>query len=734
MKKKLFIKLYSESESKHLIPDSPRAASIIDGLERDEIKKIYIISSNRAFSWPYINIFRKYSSRIMVHDLIIDALDTRMIYTIKSIIDDINSSIQNDDSCEIIFFNGSLAGTVLACYYVNACRNAERAVAQVRKIIPTVALSGSAISFIEKFNDVLSSGARGPEKSYAQVKEGAGAARQEAGMLPADRVKAESSAVRKITEALYPAALIGLSNVLRRFRFGTKLVVLVALIVVFSLSLMIFLGTLFYRSDTEERAGRNNHAMAQFIASRMEDEIRAYLEKARNAAKISAVESSSEELDGRVRDILFHEKNNFIFMGIAERHGDELDFNKTFYNKRYIGAGRLSREDILEQHTRQARYFLQSFKHKLIIRNISPDMGMPVLGMSFPYEKSRDDVESVIVCYVPLERFIKAFRDMGQARAYMVSDRGDCVLDAERNRVLARINMMDMPIVKKMLAGTLSDGEMKYRDADGLDYIGSYKKLDTFGLGVIVTVAEHTVLREVYSIQRRNFIILAIVLIVAIIGAFLFSRTVSVPIDSLKELADSSQLGNLKLTASREGDEIYFLTNSFRQILNSYLEYQKAPRPPSHETRVEEERHAGMTESPEAPVPESMSQKFRAEGLKVQVTYAGPEVNMAWVGRANIANPGELLNPYLEGVITSLRGRELTCDFSSLETMNAATVQSIIRFAEALHENRIRAKFMYNKSIDWQDASFEALGAVIYNMDTISLDGRPMEKNVFIVQ
>jgi hypothetical protein len=123
-----------------------------------------------------------------------------------------------------------------------------------------------------------------------------------------------------------------------------------------------------------------------------------------------------------------------------------------------------------------------------------------------------------------------------------------------------------------------------------------------------------------------------------------------------------------------------------------------------------------------------------AEGLQIQVTYAGPDVTMSWIGRGSLANPGELLNPYLEGVINSLRGRVFTCDFSTLETMNAAMVQSIIKFAEILDENRIQATFLYNKSLDWQDAAFEALSAILQDMQTISLDGRQIEKNLFILQ
>ncbi len=735
IKKKLFIKLYSESDSRRLIPGGERAEELIRNLRRDDVKKIYIVAPSQSVSWPYISLFQMELPGVMIRDLVLERIERQDIYAIKSVIDDINASIKKDQSCEIVLFNESLAGVILACFYVNTGKSTALSIEQVRRIIPNVLLTGSDLSFINEFNGLIRETCNvtpGPRHEP----EGRPAETAAAPMVAAGDVRTQEKSdiqgidtIRRFIEEAEPA------GVLSRFRIATKLIALVSLTLVFSLSLVIFLGTVFFRQNSMSIISNSNTTTARLVGDRLQGEIISSLEMARIAAEVSSIEHASDERAARLKEILFRDRGNFIFMGIAGRDGDALKFKKTFYNEDYINENPVSREILQGVNRKNAGHFIHSFNRKIIVLNVSPDAGTPVLGMSFPYRQKGGAVSSIIVCYVPLERFMDASRLTGPTKTYMVNDRGECVVDAERNRVLSRVSMADVPIVKTMLLSTSNNGIMRYSDRDGLYHLGSYRKLDMFGLGVIVTSAEDPVLRGVYDIQRRNFIVLAIILVAAVLGAFIFSRTISAPVEALKQLAAEVPAEVLKLSVPGEGDEIFYLTRSFKEVLRSYVDSRE---------RLDDYSRGGMrvtggTEgAADISAPKSsregVTQQFRTEGLKIQVTYDGPEVLMVWMGKGSLVNPGELLNPYLEGIINSMRGRNLTCDFSSLETMNAAIVQSIIKFAHIVYENRIQARFIYNKSIDWQDAAFEALNAVVQEMDTISLDGRIMGKNMFILQ
>ncbi|MBN2078929.1 MAG: cache domain-containing protein [Spirochaetes bacterium] len=732
MKKKLFIRLYTERDSRNLVPGSERATELVRILLRDEVKKIYILAPNHSVSRPYMDLFQKQVPGIIIRDLVMVKIERRDIFTIKSIIDDINASIRNGQNCEIILFNGSLAAVVLACFHVNAGRDAALSIEEARRVNPNVLISGSDVAFINDFHDYVrgsrpaATGLHAAHRSPS-APEMAGTVAPVGARKLQDVNPKEIEAIRRFIKQEEPA------GILSRFRIATKLVALVSLLLVAAMSLVIFLGTAFFKKESRSRIHDSQSTIARLIGDRMTDEIVASIEKARNAARVSSIGKKAKENRGRAKEMLFGEKKDFIFMGVAGRDGEGLKFKKTFYNEEYINETGMSRDALKAVHRNNAGYFRESFDRRIVVRNVSPDAGTPVLGISFPYRYRKGSVSSVVVCYLPLEALMEATRITGPSTAYMVNDRGDCIVDAERNRVLSRVNMADVPVVRKMLLGTSGSGAMRFRDEEGRYQLASFAKLDAFGLGVIVTAGEDPMLGGVYDIQRRNFIILAIILVAAALGAFVFSRTISAPVEALKQIAASAPAVFPRLTLYGEGDEVYCLARSFRGMLGSYVDSLEG----SDESRFAE--HGVATAEPagvakQEETRDAVSQQFSTEGLKIQVTYDGPGVSMVWMGRGNLANPGELLNPYLEGIINSLRGRELVCDFSSLEAMNAAMVQSIIRFAYALDENRVRARFVYNRSIDWQDASFEALGAVVQEMETISLDGRMLEKNTFVLR
>jgi anti-sigma regulatory factor (Ser/Thr protein kinase) len=117
----------------------------------------------------------------------------------------------------------------------------------------------------------------------------------------------------------------------------------------------------------------------------------------------------------------------------------------------------------------------------------------------------------------------------------------------------------------------------------------------------------------------------------------------------------------------------------------------------------------------------SKIEQFKTDELTIRVADSGKSVSMLWIGKSRLRNPGVVLFPYFQGIIGSLKGKSLACDFSNLDYMNSSTILSIMNFARMLNENRIQSVFSYKKSREWQVASFEAFGVVIRGMAYITL-------------
>ena len=131
------------------------------------------------------------------------------------------------------------------------------------------------------------------------------------------------------------------------------------------------------------------------------------------------------------------------------------------------------------------------------------------------------------------------------------------------------------PIVKEMLASKLNNGQLQYSDKDGKKFIGSFRKFKATGLGIIVTAKEEEVFKEVYRIQRRNINIMLIVLIMSILIAFFFSRTLSIPIVNLVRETQQFQFRNFQMKSLKRKDEITYLDRSFNSMMVSIMDSQK---------------------------------------------------------------------------------------------------------------------------------------------------------------
>ena len=114
-------------------------------------------------------------------------------------------------------------------------------------------------------------------------------------------------------------------------------------------------------------------------------------------------------------------------------------------------------------------------------------------------------------------------------------------------------------------------------------------------------------------------------------------------------------------------------------------------------------------------------QNLEHEELKLNITENESKVTINWLGKSRMQDPGEILDPYLEELAEQLKGKEVVCDFTTLEFMNSSTVPSILDFTEMLDEYGIKTTIYFDSSLEWQNASFGALNVLIMDMDNVDI-------------
>lgn len=352
-----------------------------------------------------------------------------------------------------------------------------------------------------------------------------------------------------------------------KLRFGLfftslrfKLISIISVIIILSLSGMIFLATYFFKKDNEIRVQENNHKISEVIALKVSSDIASIIEKAR-LIREKLSRSRSSLIPGNDED--------FIFIGIAVGSGDgSIRFIDSYYNNSVMELSQVSRADIRNVHMASSRIFARSLGGGNVVHNISQGFRVPAIGISIPFQSdARGGARSILVSYIKLDRFLQTFRTTGITKAFLVNDRGDIVAHSDSTVVLSEANFINLPIVEMMTKSTLDNGQTRYRDENGVFHLGSFKKLGIGGCGVIATVDELKAFQEVYNIQRRNIYLMIVVLTVVIMIVFFFGQSLTTPIIRLVGAAKKIKEGiyNVDIKPATR-DEVGELTNAFIEM------------------------------------------------------------------------------------------------------------------------------------------------------------------------
>jgi adenylate cyclase len=158
----------------------------------------------------------------------------------------------------------------------------------------------------------------------------------------------------------------------------------------------------------------------------------------------------------------------------------------------------------------------------------------------------------------------------------MINSDGDVIAHPDTNLIMNYANLRNLPIVDMMMKSKLDNGQTRYRNEAGVYHLGSFKKIGFSGIGIISSVPETLAMQEVYNIQRRNIYITIIVLNLAILIVYYFSKSLSTPITTLVGATKEIEKGNFRVSVKpTTGDEIGILTESFAEMGRGLEEREK---------------------------------------------------------------------------------------------------------------------------------------------------------------
>ncbi|MDR2767673.1 MAG: HAMP domain-containing protein [Treponema sp.] len=331
-----------------------------------------------------------------------------------------------------------------------------------------------------------------------------------------------------------------------RFPIGLKLVSIITVLLLVSLSAITILVSIMVSQDLRINAEDSNFSINARSAVEAKNILDTRMSNAQFFFHLVSRYGSSDKIDETVA--FFFSKNPDIAALI--RSGEEPFVNQMFFLRNEADSGPAGSVFTLFDADRGG---------ETVIADASPLFNIPLLALFFPLE-GEDGAAAVLFSPEALAEALGT----GANVTFMISGDDELLVypgDA------ADINAASDPFVKAMRENPAPSLQTLYRDGTGREYLASYTKLDTGGAALITRIEYDVVFEGITATTRRNIYLTIAVLLLSVLFVWFFSRTISGPLKKLAAKARRIGEGDFEVNLEpRTSDEVGYLTGSFADM------------------------------------------------------------------------------------------------------------------------------------------------------------------------
>lgn len=358
-----------------------------------------------------------------------------------------------------------------------------------------------------------------------------------------------------------------------KFPIGAKLVIIISILTILSLGIITLLVTWFQGQDVQITAEENNRTV--------------------NAQAASAAEKELASLRA----------NSFLLLDILNTAGSSDVFAKqtaAFYFERNpsVAAVLLTdsrRTDGLERKLLSAPFFISNESEPALVdeffsqvqdivrqteggvmhvANASPVFDMPMLVLFYPYTEK--GLNQSLAVFFSAEKLSDSFGAGTLQTSCLVNDNGDVLVHPDFNLVKSGANWSNFSLFDQMIKNGDTNRQVLVTDETGKKIFGSYRRLSLGNLAVLTVADAELLLEPVAETTRRNVYLSVIVLFIAVMFVWFFSKSISKPVKILARAAGQIERGEYELDLkAKTRDELGLLTTSFMQMGKGLAERER---------------------------------------------------------------------------------------------------------------------------------------------------------------
>jgi adenylate cyclase len=365
-----------------------------------------------------------------------------------------------------------------------------------------------------------------------------------------------------------------------RIPISTKLVAVTVGVLLFATVPIALQTSNIFAKSSMQREEYSNQAFAASRATEVENVLSSIADKSKVAASILYRAHSNNIPTTEDFDLNFTKDKRLISMEILKIQGAAVELVTRRVKDDYLKTTYSLGTDYIAKVRNWQQFPVRSVAHGSVeIRNASYDKGPAMFTIGLPLVKdAQGRISHIALIDVDLSVLQKPFGERSERTSYLIDRAGFLIAHQDDKKAFSRLSMKSSPLVTKAMSEQTPRRQMRYKDPDsGQPMIGAYNKT-SFGVTVISHISEELILEPALDARRSAFFITGLVLSGALFVIFLFSMSLTSPIEKLAQLIEVVSKGNfdVKATASvKSHDEVGDLAIAFDHMTDGLKERDK---------------------------------------------------------------------------------------------------------------------------------------------------------------
>ena len=313
-------------------------------------------------------------------------------------------------------------------------------------------------------------------------------------------------------------------------------------------------------------------------ANEVEQLLTSYIDKIKVVSALLLKEYSNKQDREKDLQLTFRQDRDLVSVEVRSHRDNHKNWRVV--NENYLKDYKLDKSYIDRVSEFQKKYNLfreaAVYAGQIEVRNASLQGGAPMLSIGVPIvTDAYGNITHIAVADIRLDRIQKIFGHKGVHTIYLVDKDGRLIAHPDEKKVLRFESVANLEVVKDALAAQVRSQQEEKAHPDGIMYISAFTKT-TLGVTVVAEAAKSVILENAQVIRRKSLYIAGRVLSIALFLIFIFSISITSPIEKLVEVTKRLAQGDFEVSANvKTRDEVGELASSFDSMVSGLRERDK---------------------------------------------------------------------------------------------------------------------------------------------------------------